>query len=67
MSNARLMTLAEDYTRLGIEPDVVEAREDGRREKAAPGISELWHFEAFHGRRHEDRHRVLPRRPRPVR
>lgn len=46
MSKARLMTLPEDFKKLGIMPNAVESWEDGRRNGNGAGLNEVWYFDA---------------------
>lgn len=45
MTTARLMTTAEDFKRIGIEPGIVHQWEDGRRDTSEPGHNEVWYFD----------------------
>jgi hypothetical protein len=45
-SRARLGSSAEDYERIGIKPDHVEAWEDGARTDGRAGTYEWWYFDA---------------------
>lgn len=46
MSTARLMTRPEDFQKIGIQPDIVELWEDGRRGDDRAGVNEVWYFDA---------------------
>ena len=45
-SSIRIMNRPEDFKALGINPEVVEPWEDGRRNDDAPGCVEWWYFDA---------------------
>lgn len=44
---ARLMDRDKDFRKLGINPDKVEKREDGRRTKVEEPGSEIWYFDGM--------------------
>lgn len=46
MAKARLMDTAEDFKKLGVNPDKVEVWEDGVRNTDDPGNNEVWYFDA---------------------
>lgn len=46
MTSARLMNTPADFEKLGLTPGVVHPWEDGRRDDATPGHSEVWYFDA---------------------
>ncbi|MDC7219459.1 MAG: lipocalin-like domain-containing protein [Spirochaetales bacterium] len=41
----RLMNTPADYEKLGVNPDVIEEWEDGRRDDSRPGAYEWWYFD----------------------
>jgi hypothetical protein len=45
-SSIRIMNRPEDFKAQGINPEVVEPWEDGRRNDDAPGCVEWWYFDA---------------------
>ncbi|WEV39554.1 lipocalin-like domain-containing protein [Lactobacillus sp. ESL0681] len=45
MSQGRIMNRPEDYKKLGINPNKVEASEDGRRDNDQPGHAEVWYLD----------------------
>ena len=45
MQKARLMDTAEDFKKLGVNPDKVELWEEGRRTTGASGENEVWYFD----------------------
>lgn len=45
--NVRLMNTPADYERWGVNPNQVEAWEDGKRSKTAPNSWEWWYFDAI--------------------
>ncbi|WP_437397682.1 hypothetical protein [Flagellimonas lutimaris] len=47
MEKVRVLDRPEDFKKLGINPDVVEQWEDGRRRDQVPGAMENWYFDAI--------------------
>lgn len=41
---SRVMDKPEDFTKLGVNPDRIEAWEDGRRDSSKPGHAEIWYL-----------------------
>ena len=42
---SRVMDRPEDFTKLGVNPDRIEAWEDGRRDTSKPGHAEIWYLD----------------------
>ena len=42
---SRVMDKPEDFTKLGVNPDRIEAWEDGRRDTSKPGHAEIWYLD----------------------
>ncbi|WP_318766555.1 lipocalin-like domain-containing protein [Lactiplantibacillus carotarum] len=49
------MDQAQDFKKLGLEPEHVLAKEDGRRDTSASGHSEVWYFDGLF----EDGHKIV--------
>ncbi|MDI6666638.1 hypothetical protein QMA56_02820 [Leuconostoc falkenbergense] len=47
MKSIRIMDRAEDYEKLGIDPNNVQTWEDGRRDSSEPFHNEVWYFDAI--------------------
>lgn len=47
MEKIRLLNQAQDFKKLGINPNNIQSWEDGRRDNSKPGTQEVWYFDAI--------------------